>query len=78
MVIRPKADETFEIVYTVQKTESWDMYAQALDRFLTRKSGSVIHLTVEHPALRRELFYLTENHSFTLTEWEISLRQGFS
>ncbi|XP_011609836.1 sodium/potassium-transporting ATPase subunit beta-2b isoform X2 [Takifugu rubripes] len=34
MVIRPKADETFEIVYSIQKTESWDMYAQALDKFL--------------------------------------------
>lgn len=38
MVIRPKADETFEIVYNIQNTESWDMYAQALDRFLARKS----------------------------------------
>lgn len=37
MVIRPKADETFEIVYSIQKTESWDMYAQALDKFLARK-----------------------------------------
>lgn len=40
MVIRPKADETFEIVYDIQKTESWDMYAQALDKFLARKFGS--------------------------------------
>lgn len=38
MVIRPKADDTFEIVYDIQKTESWDMYAQALDKFLARKS----------------------------------------
>lgn len=38
MVIRPKADETFEIVYSIQKTESWDMYAQALDKFLARES----------------------------------------
>lgn len=40
MVIRPKADETFEIVYTIQDTESWDMYSQALDTFLARKSDS--------------------------------------
>lgn len=37
MVIRPKADETFEIVYTVQNTESWDSYTQILDKFLARK-----------------------------------------
>lgn len=42
MVIRPKADETFEIVYNTQNTESWDMYAQALDKFLARKSGSLV------------------------------------
>jgi len=40
MVIRPKADETYEIVYNIQNTESWDMYAQALDKFLSRKFGS--------------------------------------
>lgn len=40
MVIRPKADETFEIVYTIENTESWDMYTQILDKFLARKSGS--------------------------------------
>ncbi|KAM8835977.1 sodium/potassium-transporting ATPase subunit beta-2b isoform 1-T1 [Synchiropus picturatus] len=34
MVIRPKADEALEIVYNIHKTESWDMYAQALDKFL--------------------------------------------
>ncbi|XP_049597634.1 sodium/potassium-transporting ATPase subunit beta-2b isoform X2 [Syngnathus scovelli] len=34
MVIRPKSGEAFEIVYNIQKTESWDMYAQALDKFL--------------------------------------------
>lgn len=42
MVIRPKADDTFEIVYDIQKTESWDMYAQALDKFLARKSDSLV------------------------------------
>ncbi|XP_053188000.1 sodium/potassium-transporting ATPase subunit beta-2b isoform X2 [Scomber japonicus] len=41
MVIRPKADETFEIVYNIQKTESWDMYAQALDNFLSPYNNSV-------------------------------------
>uniref|UniRef100_H3D2J0 Sodium/potassium-transporting ATPase subunit beta n=1 Tax=Tetraodon nigroviridis TaxID=99883 RepID=H3D2J0_TETNG len=41
MVIRPKADETFEIVYTIQKTESWDMYAQALDKFLGPYNNSL-------------------------------------
>ncbi|MEQ2273025.1 hypothetical protein XENORESO_020240 [Xenotaenia resolanae] len=35
LVIRPHADEAFEIVYSIQKTESWDMYAQALDKFLS-------------------------------------------
>ncbi|KAF3840702.1 hypothetical protein F7725_006564 [Dissostichus mawsoni] len=39
MVIRPKADEYYEITYNTQKTESWDMYAQTLDKFLSRKSG---------------------------------------
>lgn len=41
MVIRPKADETFEIVYDIQKTETWDMYAQALDKFLAPYNNSV-------------------------------------
>uniref|UniRef100_A0A3B4ZG22 Sodium/potassium-transporting ATPase subunit beta n=1 Tax=Stegastes partitus TaxID=144197 RepID=A0A3B4ZG22_9TELE len=41
MVIRPKADEAFEIVYTVQRTESWDLYAQALDKFLSPYNDSV-------------------------------------
>ncbi|XP_069002754.1 sodium/potassium-transporting ATPase subunit beta-2b [Embiotoca jacksoni] len=41
MVIRPKADETFEIVYNIQNTESWDMYAQALDKFLSPYNDSV-------------------------------------
>lgn len=55
MVIRPKADETFEIVYTIQKTESWDMYAQALDKFLGRKFGLIVPLaSVEHPVLYSE------------------------
>lgn len=40
MVIRPKSDETYEIVYDTRNTETWDLYAQALDKFLTRKSGS--------------------------------------
>ena len=44
MVIRPKADETFEIVYNIQNTESWDMYAQALDKFLARKSDLWVSL----------------------------------
>ncbi|KAG7223251.1 hypothetical protein INR49_015607 [Caranx melampygus] len=34
MVIRPKADETYEIVYNPHKTESWDMYTELLDKFL--------------------------------------------
>ncbi|KAM3600773.1 uncharacterized protein V6R79_002365 [Siganus canaliculatus] len=41
MVIRPKADETLEIVYNIQNTESWDMYAQALDKFLAPYNDSV-------------------------------------
>lgn len=57
MVISPKADETFEIVYTIQKTESWDMYAQALDSFLGRKSGLIVQLTcVEQLVLYSESF----------------------
>lgn len=39
MVIRPKGDEYYQITYNTQKTESWDMYAQTLDKFLSRKSG---------------------------------------
>uniref|UniRef100_A0A087XJD8 Sodium/potassium-transporting ATPase subunit beta n=2 Tax=Poecilia formosa TaxID=48698 RepID=A0A087XJD8_POEFO len=41
LVIRPRQDETFEIVYTIQNTESWDMYAQALDRFLSPYNDSI-------------------------------------
>ncbi|XP_034538914.1 sodium/potassium-transporting ATPase subunit beta-2b isoform X2 [Notolabrus celidotus] len=41
MVIRPKADETFEIVYTIKKTESWDMYTQALNKFLAPYNNTV-------------------------------------
>lgn len=43
MVIRPNTDETFEIVYNIQNTESWDMYAQALDKFLARKLGILMY-----------------------------------
>lgn len=64
MVIRPKADETFEIVYNIKNTESWDMYAQALDKFLARKSGSrplvqwLKKLTaVDYPKIWNELFF---------------------
>lgn len=60
MVIRPKADETFEIVYTVQDTESWDMYTQTLDKFLSRKSGSQPLLrwkkALDYPGIQNELF----------------------
>ncbi|RVE63703.1 hypothetical protein OJAV_G00138930 [Oryzias javanicus] len=41
MVIRPNTDETFEIVYNIQNTESWDMYAQALDKFLAPYNDSL-------------------------------------
>ncbi|XP_056267630.1 sodium/potassium-transporting ATPase subunit beta-2b isoform X2 [Pseudoliparis swirei] len=41
MVIRPKADETYEIVYDIGKTETWDMYAQALDKFMAPYNNSV-------------------------------------
>ncbi|KPP64630.1 sodium potassium enzyme subunit beta 2-like [Scleropages formosus] len=33
MMIRPEGD-SLEIIYNVEKTESWDMYVQALDKFL--------------------------------------------
>lgn len=57
MVIRPKADETFEIVYSIQKTESWDMYAQALDKFLARTSHPIMWFTsAEHLVPYREPF----------------------
>lgn len=69
MVIRPKADETFEIVYTIQKTESWDMYAQALDKFLGRKFGLIVALTsVEHLVLFSESFFYPVDDSFTVPE----------
>lgn len=58
MVIRPKADETFEIVYSIQKTESWDMYAQALDKFLARKSNPIMRFTsAEHLVPYHESFF---------------------
>ncbi|XP_029924125.1 sodium/potassium-transporting ATPase subunit beta-2b isoform X2 [Myripristis murdjan] len=41
MMIRPKGDESLEIVYSIQNTESWDMYAQALDRFLDPYNNSI-------------------------------------
>ncbi|XP_029374729.1 sodium/potassium-transporting ATPase subunit beta-2b isoform X1 [Echeneis naucrates] len=41
MVIRPKADETFEIVYNIHKTESWDMYTEILNKFLTPYNNSL-------------------------------------
>ncbi|XP_068456245.1 sodium/potassium-transporting ATPase subunit beta-2b [Clinocottus analis] len=41
MVIRPKADETYEIVYDIGRTETWDMYAQALDKFMAPYNNSV-------------------------------------
>lgn len=88
MVIRPKADETFEIVYDIQKTESWDMYAQALDKFLARKSDS---LSLSYVATEKALpqwiilwsgtfFFLNliKDHSFTVDEEEIALGQDFS
>ncbi|XP_031712806.1 sodium/potassium-transporting ATPase subunit beta-2b [Anarrhichthys ocellatus] len=40
MVIRPKSDETYEIIYNIDKTETWDMYAPALDKFLTPYNNS--------------------------------------
>lgn len=40
MVIRPKAGETYEIVYNTHKTESWDKYINVLDTFLGGKSAS--------------------------------------
>lgn len=39
MMIRPKGDQ-LEIVYNVQKTESWDTYVQALDNFLAPYNDS--------------------------------------
>ncbi|KAL3043017.1 hypothetical protein OYC64_020852 [Pagothenia borchgrevinki] len=35
MVIRPKGDEYYEIKYSTLNTESWDMYAQTLEKFLS-------------------------------------------
>uniref|UniRef100_A0A673N4N2 Sodium/potassium-transporting ATPase subunit beta n=1 Tax=Sinocyclocheilus rhinocerous TaxID=307959 RepID=A0A673N4N2_9TELE len=39
MMIRPKGDP-LEIVYNVEKTESWDSYIQALDNFLAPYNDS--------------------------------------
>ncbi|XP_016405086.1 sodium/potassium-transporting ATPase subunit beta-2a isoform X2 [Sinocyclocheilus rhinocerous] len=39
MMIRPKTD-LLEIVYNVEKTESWDSYVQALDNFLAPYNDS--------------------------------------
>ena len=39
MMIRPKGVEALEIIYNTHDTESWDLYAQALDKFLGRESG---------------------------------------
>ncbi|KAG7245600.1 hypothetical protein CRUP_020813, partial [Coryphaenoides rupestris] len=41
MMIRPKGLEALEIVYNTQNTESWDLYTQALDRFLTPYNDSI-------------------------------------
>ncbi|XP_076024776.1 sodium/potassium-transporting ATPase subunit beta-2b [Genypterus blacodes] len=41
MVISPKATETYEIVYNIKETESWDMYAKTLDTFLSSYNDSV-------------------------------------
>ncbi|XP_005922175.1 sodium/potassium-transporting ATPase subunit beta-2b isoform X1 [Haplochromis burtoni] len=41
LVIRPRADDTFEIVYTKEDTESWDLYAQTLDKFLQPYNDSL-------------------------------------
>ncbi|KAG7515624.1 hypothetical protein JOB18_012382 [Solea senegalensis] len=41
MVMTPKTDETFEIIYTVQDTESWDIYTQTLEKFLSSYNESV-------------------------------------
>lgn len=74
MVIRPKADETFEIVYDVERTESWDMYAQALDKFLARKSDSPSYSDLKSLLLwlirraRVNCFYGIRDHSFTVSE----------
>ncbi|KAM4620087.1 sodium/potassium-transporting ATPase subunit beta-2b [Polymixia lowei] len=40
LMIRPTG-EALEIVYSAQNTESWDMYAQALDKFLSPYNNSV-------------------------------------
>ncbi|CAL8364867.1 unnamed protein product [Lota lota] len=41
MMIRPKGVEALEIIYNTQKTESWDLYAQALDKFLGPYNNSI-------------------------------------
>ncbi|KAI1902805.1 hypothetical protein AGOR_G00019900 [Albula goreensis] len=44
MMIRPKG-EALEIVYSMEDTESWDMYVQALDKFLTPYNDSIQVMT---------------------------------
>nr|XP_020454663.1 sodium/potassium-transporting ATPase subunit beta-2 [Monopterus albus]XP_020454664.1 sodium/potassium-transporting ATPase subunit beta-2 [Monopterus albus] len=41
MVIRPKGSETIDIVYSIQKTETWDTYIQILDKFLLPYNDSI-------------------------------------
>ncbi|XP_056451011.1 sodium/potassium-transporting ATPase subunit beta-2b [Gadus chalcogrammus] len=41
MMIRPKGVEALEIIYNTHDTESWDLYAQALDKFLGPYNNSV-------------------------------------
>lgn len=65
MVIRPKSDDTFEIVYDIQKTESWDMYAQALDKFLARKSVQwARRYAVQHSVSGNNFFLRKKSSSF--------------
>lgn len=63
LVIRPRADDTFEIVYTKEDTESWDLYAQTLDKFLQRKFGSC--------PLRQNVMTYTDN--LFIVSWQESV-----
>uniref|UniRef100_A0A674PCZ7 Sodium/potassium-transporting ATPase subunit beta n=1 Tax=Takifugu rubripes TaxID=31033 RepID=A0A674PCZ7_TAKRU len=79
MVIRPKADETFEIVYSIQKTESWDMYAQALDKFLARKSDPIMRIKptpILSPSAYNNTYFLQEDKCSGINDRYYGYQEG--
>lgn len=64
MMIRPRIGSLgwLEIDYMMEDTETWDMYVQALDEFLSRKLQSTVNLWLQfvfnttYSRDRKELF----------------------